>query len=128
MNIDKNNPVLRLTPRPNEANPRGDIFGGWIMAQIDLAGMLIGAREVSSQFATVAVKEMTFHHPIFPFDEVSIYGEIIERGKTSFTIELVAYLTREGNYDAEPLLVSKAKMVYALIKKPGEKNVEETLS
>lgn len=127
INIDANNPILRLTPRPNEANPRGDIFGGWLMSQIDLAGMLVGARYVDSQFATVAVKEMTFSHPIFPFDEVSIYGEIVEHGNTSFTVGFETYLLREGHYNGEKLLISTAKIVYATIKKPGEKNDTATI-
>lgn len=122
MMIDLNKPVLRLTPRPNEANPRGDIFGGWLMSQLDLAGMLIGARYVESQFATVAVKEMTFHCPIFPFDEVSIFGRVIETGNSSFTVGFEVYVTREGDYDAEPILASKAAIIYATIKQPGVKN------
>lgn len=116
-------PVLRLTPRMNEANPRGDIFGGWLMSQLDLAGMLIGARQSTSAFATVAVKNMTFKQPIFAFDEVSIYGEISHRGKTSFTVSLQAY-TRRPNYTGESILVSEAEIVYAAIKNPGEKNDE----
>ncbi len=116
-------PVLRLTPRANEANPRGDIFGGWVMSQFDLAGMLIGNKEMTSSFATVAVKEMTFKHPIFVFDEVSIYGEVIHRGNTSFTVELAAYAKRASErYQNEPILIGTAQIVYAAIKKPGEKN------
>ncbi len=124
MDIDKKNPVLRLTPRPNEANSRGDIFGGWLMSQLDLAGMLIGAAVVDSMFATVAVKDMTFKHPIFPFDELSVYGEVLKQGNTSFTVGLEAYVQRSPDYKGEPLLVSTAQIVYAQIKDPGVKHVK----
>lgn len=119
--------LLRVIPQMKEANPRGDIFGGWLMSQLDLAGMLVGARQVKSAFATVAVKEMLFKKPIFAFDEVSIYGEILQHGTTSFTVALEAYVKRAPAYDNEPILVASAKIVYAAIKTPGVKN-DETLS
>lgn len=119
--IDQSAPVLRVIPQMHDANPRGDIFGGWLMAQLDLAGMLIGARKIHASFATIAVKDMIFKQPIFAFDEVSIYGEISAIGKTSFTVEVAAYVRRSKDYNAEPLFVSTAHIVYALIKTPGEK-------
>jgi acyl-CoA thioesterase YciA len=118
--------VLRLTPQSHEANPRGDIFGGWLMAQFDLAGMLIGYRASDSQFATIAVKDMLFKQPIFVFDEVSIYGEIVHRGNTSFTVEVIAYAKRaKDHYKKEPVLIGSAHIVYAAIKAPGEKSNEK---
>ena len=116
--------LLRVTPQMNNANPRGDIFGGWLMSQLDLAGMLLGARQIKSAFATIAVKEMLFKQPIFALDEVSIYGEISRFGNTSFTVSLEAFVKRAPHYDNEALLVGSAQIVYATIKSPGEKNAE----
>ena len=119
--------VLRVVPQMKEANPRGDIFGGWLMSQLDLAGMLVGSRQFKTAFATIAVKEMLFKHPIFAFDEVSIYGEVSHVGTTSFTVSLEAFATRVPEY-IESVKVASAQIVYATITQPGVKNVEKIVT
>jgi acyl-CoA thioesterase YciA len=116
--------ILRVIPQMKDANPRGDIFGGWLMSQLDLAGMLVGSHQFKTDFATIAVKEMLFKHPIFAFDEVSIYGEVSHVGNTSFTVSLEAFVKKLPDY-VESIKVASAEIVYATITKPGVKNAEK---
>jgi acyl-CoA thioesterase YciA len=113
--------LLKVIPRPLDENPRGDIFGGWLMSQIDLAGMILGVKEVTKQFATVAA-EFSFKKPIFTFDEVAIFGEIVHRGNTSFTVEFSLEVARSASQYQETVSAGSAKIVYAAIKAPGEKS------
>ena len=87
-------PLARLTPRPNDANSKGDVFGGWLMSQMDMAGAVLAIRHAQGPVATVAVKDMTFIKPIFIHDVVSFYGEVTKTGKTSVTILLSAFSER----------------------------------
>src|SRR3546814_3808649 len=81
-------PALRTIAMPADANPNGDIFGGWIMAQMDLAGAVLAVRRAKGRVATVAVDAMTFHRPVFIGDLVSCYATITRVGRTSMTIDI----------------------------------------
>ncbi|WP_204950231.1 acyl-CoA thioesterase [Methylopila capsulata] len=91
-------PVIRTIAMPADTNPAGDIFGGWLMAQMDLAAGNVAARIARGRCATIAVDQMTFVSPVFVGDEVSFYSEIVKRGRTSIRIRIEAWRRpREGD-------------------------------
>src|SRR5262245_23506310 len=77
--------ALRTVAMPAFANPHGDIFGGWLLSQMDIAGGTVASRRAKGRVATVAITAMTFHRPVFVGDEVSCYAEITKIGCTSMT-------------------------------------------
>ena len=84
-------PLVRVIAMPADANPNGDIFGGWLLAQMDLAGGSLATQRARGRCATVAVDGMVFHEPVFVGDEVSCYGELIRTGRTSMTVRIEAW-------------------------------------
>lgn len=103
-------PVLRLVPLPADANAYGDVFGGWIMAQVDLAGGIAAARRAQGRTATVAVTSFVFKEPVFVGDLVSLYAAIVRSGRTSITVDVAAYAERgKGN---QCVKVTEATLVY----------------
>ncbi len=84
-------PVIRTIAMPADTNPAGDIFGGWLMGQMDLAAGNVAARRARGRCATVAVDAMTFHSPVFVGDEVSLYARITKIGRSSMHIEVEAW-------------------------------------
>jgi len=84
-------PLVRVIAMPADANPNGDIFGGWLLAQMDLAGGSLACQRARGRCATVAVDGMKFHEPVFVGDEVSFYGELIRTGRTSMTVRIEAW-------------------------------------
>ena len=84
-------PVIRTVAMPADTNPAGDIFGGWLMAQMDLAAGNIAARRARGRCATVAVESMTFHGPVFVGDEVSLFATITGTGRSSIRIRVEAW-------------------------------------
>jgi len=106
-------PAARVTAMPGDANPYGDIFGGWLMAQMDLAASLIASRRVKGRVATVAVDSMTFLRPVAVGDEVSIYGAVHSVGRTSLKIDVEAW-RRDRHGDAAEM-VTRATFVFVAI-------------
>src|SRR5438552_10958651 len=86
--LPKTEPALRAIAMPADANPHGDIFGGWLLAQMDLAGGSAASRRARGRTVTVAVTAMTFHRPVFIGDEVSCYAEVVKVGRTSITVKV----------------------------------------
>ena len=84
-------PLIRAIAMPADANPSGDIFGGWLMSQMDLAAANAASRRCRGRCATVAVDGMIFHQPVFIGDEVSLYGSIVKVGRTSVTVRVEAW-------------------------------------
>ncbi len=84
-------PLIRAIAMPSDANPSGDIFGGWLMSQMDLAAASAASRRCRGRCATVAVDGMIFHQPVFIGDEVSLYGNVVKVGRTSMTIHVEAW-------------------------------------
>jgi acyl-CoA thioesterase YciA len=84
-------PLIRAIAMPADANPSGDIFGGWLMSQMDLAAANAASRRCRGRCATVAVDGMIFHQPVFVGDEVSLYCTIVRVGRTSMTIRVEAW-------------------------------------
>jgi acyl-CoA thioesterase YciA len=87
-------PALRAVAMPADANPHGDIFGGWLLSQMDLAGTVVATRRAKGRTVTVAITAMTFHRPVFIGDEVSCYAKIIKVGRTSITVKVESFVRR----------------------------------
>lgn len=86
--------TVRTIPQPSDLNVNGNIFGGWVLSQMDLAGADVAARRAGGNVATVAIEGMTFHTPIEVGDVVSIYTEITKVGRSSITVELDVFAER----------------------------------
>ncbi len=104
-------PVLRVMPMPADANQHGDIFGGWIMAQVDIAAGVLAARHARGRVVTVAVNEFQFKQPVFIGDVLSFYGEIVRVGNTSITVNVEVYAQRNPT-DVETVKVTEATLTY----------------
>jgi acyl-CoA thioesterase YciA len=87
-------PTRVLTAMPADANPDGDIFGGWLMSQMDLSAGAVASRRAQGRTVTIAVDAMQFLSPVFVGDEVSIFADIIKIGNTSMKIKVCAYARR----------------------------------
>jgi acyl-CoA thioesterase YciA len=103
-------PLIRVIAMPADANPSGDIFGGWLMSQMDLAAGNAASRRSQGRCATVAVDGMIFHQPVFVGDEVSLYGKIVKVGRTSMTIRIEAW--RRSRTDNASNKVTEATFSY----------------
>jgi len=104
-------PVLRVVPMPADANQHGDIFGGWIMAQVDIAGSVLAARRALGRVATIAVNSFQFKQPVFIGDVLSFYGEIVRVGTTSITVNVEVYAQRNPS-ELETVKVTEATLTY----------------
>lgn len=106
-------PLLRSIAMPADANPNGDIFGGWLMGLMDLAAGNAAGRRARGRVATVAVDGMVFHSPVLVGDEVSIYGEIVKVGRTSMRIEIEAW--RRDRAEDKANLVTEGVFTFVAI-------------
>ena len=111
-------PALRVMPMPADANQNGDIFGGWIMAQVDIAGGTIAGRAARGRVATVAVKEFVFKQPVQIGDVLSFYVDVERVGNTSITVKVEVYAERDP---AAPQVVkvTDANLTYVAIDHEG---------
>ena len=104
-------PVLRVVPMPKDANVHGDVFGGWIMAQVDIAGSIPAARRAGGRVATIAVNAFVFKQPVFVGDLLSFYAEIVKLGRTSVTVSVSVYAER-NRLEADVVKVTEATLTY----------------
>jgi len=93
--LPEKQPALRVVPMPADANQYGDIFGGWVMSQVDIAGAVPAARRARGRVATVAVNSFVFKQPVLVGDLVSFYAEITHIGRTSLTVDVQVYAQRD---------------------------------
>ena len=110
--------VLKVIPMPADCNANGDIFGGWVMAQVDLAGSVVPARYVNGRMATVAVNQFIFKQPVRVGDILSFFAEITRIGNTSVTVQVEVYAERyhsQKNY----VKVTEASLTYVAIDDMG---------
>ena len=110
--------VLKVIPMPSDTNSNGDIFGGWVMAQVDLAGSVLPARLVRGRMATVAVNEFIFKQPVRVGDLLSFFASVARVGNTSVTIKVEVYAERiqaQGQF----LKVTEASLTYVAIDDNG---------
>ena len=111
--------VLKVIPMPADCNANGDIFGGWVMAQVDLAGAVLPARYVQGRIATVAVNEFVFKQPVKVGDILSFFSRIARIGNTSITVTVEVFAERismQGTY----LKVTQANVTYVAIDDKGQ--------
>jgi acyl-CoA thioesterase YciA len=104
-------PVLRVMPMPSDANVHGDVFGGWIMAQVDIAGSLPAVRRANGRVATIAVNSFVFKQPVFVGDLLSFYAQVVRVGNTSVTVRVEVYAER-NRLNAEVVKVTDATLTY----------------
>ncbi len=109
-------PTLRLVPEPSDANHSGDIFGGWIMSQVDIAGSIPAARSARGHVVTVAVNSFTFKQPVFVGDIVSLYADVVRIGRTSITVKVEVYAQRNP-VEEECVKVTEAILTYVAVDK-----------
>ena len=110
--------VLKVIPMPADSNANGDIFGGWVMAQVDLAGSVIPARYVQGRMATVAVNEFIFKQPVRVGDILTFFSKLVRIGRTSITVKVEVYAERfreQGRY----IKVTEASLTYVAIDDQG---------
>ena len=96
--MPREQPAVRVTAVPADANVYGDIFGGWLMSQMDLAASSVASRHAAGRAVTIAVEGMAFHRPVFVGDEVSVFARLIKVGRTSMQVEVDAW-ARERHSD-----------------------------
>ena len=104
-------PTLRVMPMPSDANVHGDVFGGWIMAQVDIAGALPAVRRANGRVGTVAVNSFVFKQPVFVGDLLSFYAKIVKTGTTSITVNVEVYAER-NRLQSEVVKVTEATLTY----------------
>jgi acyl-CoA thioesterase YciA len=104
-------PTLRVMPMPADANIHGDVFGGWIMAQVDIAGALPAVRRANGRVGTVAVNSFVFKQPVFVGDLLSFYAKIVKTGRTSITVNVEVYAER-NRLQADIVKVTEATLTY----------------
>jgi acyl-CoA thioesterase YciA len=110
--------ALRVVPMPADANQNGDIFGGWIMAQVDIAGGIVAGRLARGRVATVAVKEFVFKQPVQIGDVLSFYAEMVRVGNTSVTVNVEVFAERRPS-DPTVVKVTEATLTYVAIDASG---------
>ena len=111
--------VLKVIPMPSDCNANGDIFGGWVMAQVDMAGAVIPARYTRGRMATVAVNQFVFKQPVRVGDILSFFSSVARIGRTSVTVLVEVYAERihaQGHY----LKVTEASVTYVAIDEQGQ--------
>jgi acyl-CoA thioesterase YciA len=111
--------VMRVMPMPADANANGDIFGGWIMAQVDLAGAVLPARVARGRIATVAVNQFVFKQPVSIGDLLSFYAKVERVGRTSVTVNVEVYAERNPA-DLHVVKVTEANLTYVAIDRDGK--------
>ena len=110
--------VMRVMPMPADANGNGDIFGGWIMAQVDVAGAVLPARIAKGRIATVAVNQFVFKQPVSVSDLLSFYAKVERVGRTSVTVNVEVFAERNPA-DLHVVKVTEANLTYVAIDRSG---------
>ena len=113
MNPPEGAPTIRVTTMPGDANAYGDIFGGWLMGQMDMAAGLVAARFSKGRAVTIAMDGMQFHAPVHVGDEVSVFAELVKVGRTSMTIAVEAW--RRDRHGEEQCRVTEARFTFVAI-------------
>jgi acyl-CoA thioesterase YciA len=111
--------VLKVIPMPGDCNANGDIFGGWVMAQVDMAGAVVPARYVKGRMVTVAVNEFVFKQPVRVGDILSFFAKLTRIGRTSITVKIEVFAERFGSTN-EYSKVTEASLTYVAIDEHGQ--------
>lgn len=113
-------PALRIMTMPADLNPAGDVFGGWIMANVDIAGAIPARRRAKSRVATIAVNSFLFKQPVSVGDLVSFYAEVQSVGRTSVTVDVEVYAERDPE-NPVVVKVTEATLTYVALDDRGRK-------
>jgi acyl-CoA thioesterase YciA len=111
-------PAIRTIAMPADTNPHGDIFGGWLLCQMDLAGATVAVRQAGGRVVTVAITAMAFHRPVCVGDEVSCYGSVEKIGNTSIVIRIQSW-ARRGTGQT-PIKVTEGLFTYVRVDADGK--------
>lgn len=121
-NLPEEQPALRMLPMPRDINAAGDIFGGWVMSQVDVAGSIAAMRRTRCRVVTVAVNSFVFLQPITTQYLVSFYSRVARVGTTSITVDVDVYA--ETGYDSVKILkVASAQLTYVAVNEDGSKRL-----
>ncbi|MCL2076145.1 MAG: acyl-CoA thioesterase [Betaproteobacteria bacterium] len=120
VSLPSGQPALRLVPMPKDENMFGDIFGGWIMAHVDIAGAVVAMRRARGRVATIAVNSFRFQQPVSSGDVVSFYAHILSVGKTSLTVSVEVFAERRPQ-NPITVKVTEATLTYVAIDDMGNK-------
>ena len=112
--------ALRVMPMPADLNPGGDVFGGWVMSMVDIAGAIPAVRRARSRVTTVAVNSFTFKQPISVGDLVSFYAEVTAVGRTSITVDVEVFAERDPE-NPVVVKVTEARLTYVALDDKGRK-------
>ncbi len=112
--------VLRVTPMPADVNANGDVFGGWVMAQVDIAGGVLSARRARGRVVTVAVNSFLFRQPVSVGDVLSFYGRVQRVGRTSIEVHIDVIAERDPSAPVR-VRVTEATLTYVAIDAAGSK-------
>jgi acyl-CoA thioesterase YciA len=112
--LPEGEPALRVVPMPSDANYAGDIFGGWIMSQVDIAGSIPAIRKARGRVATVAVNSFVFRKPVFVGDLVSFYAKVVRVGRTSITVDVEVFAHRRP-LGEQCVKVTEATLTYVAV-------------
>ena len=110
-------PVLRIVPMPADTNAHGTIFGGWVMAQVDIAGSIPAWERAQGPVVTVAVNSFVFKEAVFVGDVVSFYARVMKVGRTSITVDVEVFSQRGRSGSREALKVTEAQLTYVAVDK-----------
>ncbi len=108
-------PAIKVIAMPADTNPDGEMFGGWIMSQMDLAGYVAARRRCRSKMVTVAVDNIVFHNPVLVGDCVECFAEIEKVGRTSMTVKVDVYVERKLDPSENKVKVTEGRFVYVAI-------------
>ncbi len=109
---------IRTLAMPADTNQNGDIFGGWLLSQMDLAGSIFAYKTTQSRNVTVAIEAMTFRKPVYVGDVVSVYTDVIRTGRTSIAVRIEAWVTRRN--ESHHILVTDGDFTYVAIDDKGQ--------
>ncbi len=110
---------IRTLAMPADTNPYGDIFGGWLLGQMDIAGGIFAAQIAHGRTATVSVESMTFRKPVYVGDVICVYTELIRIGTSSITVHVEAWVIRRG--ETGRILVTEGNFIYVALDKEGRR-------
>jgi acyl-CoA thioesterase YciA len=108
-------PVLRIVPMPADTNAQGTIFGGWVMAQVDIAGSIPAWERAQGPVVTVAVNSFVFKEPVYVGDLVSFYARVMRVGRTSITVDVEVFAQRGRTGGREAVKVTEAQLTYVAV-------------
>ena len=108
-------PVLRIVPMPADTNAHGTIFGGWVMAQVDVAGSIPAWARAQGPVVTIAVNSFLFKEPVFVGDLVSFYARVIKVGRTSITVDVEVFAQRSRSGKRDAVKVTEAQLTYVAV-------------